>query len=217
PSANMASTAAAEAPAALTTPFSPPQSCVDQFVTTSFVSDSSTVTLLASGPVDSQFSACQPSGWDAGGSSSNFHFSPAVCPSGWTAYELGADGQSSTARCCSSGFALSLINNLRIDGFPDMVCAQATTLEDSQQSVLRVHNEWFISWASSDVPSLTPAPPQPACSTSRIPTWIPGDNAVDLGSPCTGTPNNDVPSHQKDAGVALFLMIGLPLIFVAII
>jgi hypothetical protein len=41
---------------------------------------SSTVAVLASGPADSRFPACHPSGWDK--SEINVQFSPAVCPSG---------------------------------------------------------------------------------------------------------------------------------------
>ena len=111
----MSSTAAA--PHALTTPFVPPQNCSDQFVTTSFESSfywhsgsNTTVSILASGPADYRFAACQPPGWDQG--TSSFHFSPAVCPSGWTAYDLAprfpavispATSQKTvwTAHCCS--------------------------------------------------------------------------------------------------------------------
>ena len=115
----MSSTAAA--PQALTTPFVAPQSCADQFVTTSFVSSfywtdysTTTVSVLVSGPADSRFSACQPQGWDQG---TRFQFRPAVCPSGWTAYNLEGTRSGvgtpatyiktfSTAFCCSRYVAL---------------------------------------------------------------------------------------------------------------
>jgi hypothetical protein len=97
-------------PHTLTTPFVPPPDCRDQFITTTYTVQSSVITLLASGPLDPRFAACQPSGWDVGPTS--FQFSPAVCPSGWGAYRLGfttsrlhESGASystfTTAYCCS--------------------------------------------------------------------------------------------------------------------
>jgi hypothetical protein len=96
-------------PQTLTTPFVPPPSCTDQFITTSYTAQSSVITVLASGPADPRFAACQPAGWEAGPTS--FRFSPAVCPSGWGAYRLGfteslddlhtSYSTFTTAYCCS--------------------------------------------------------------------------------------------------------------------
>jgi hypothetical protein len=98
---------------ALTTPFVPPPNCADQFTTTAFISSYTTgtesgysiISFLASDPADPRFSACQPSGWDRN-LDSDFQFSPAVCPSGWTAYNLGGtvsnpEAPFTTAYCCS--------------------------------------------------------------------------------------------------------------------
>jgi hypothetical protein len=96
---------------ALTTPFVAPPGCADQFLTyLSTYYNSAVTTILASGPADSRFASCQPSGWNAGPS---FQFSPAVCPSGWTAYDVGGTTSAiieptsthtrtfTTAYCCS--------------------------------------------------------------------------------------------------------------------
>ncbi len=96
---------------ALTTPFVAPPDCADQFLTyRSTYYNSAVTTILASGPADSRFASCQPSGWNAGPS---FQFSPAVCPSGWTAYDVGGTISAiiepatthtrtfTTAYCCS--------------------------------------------------------------------------------------------------------------------
>ncbi|KAK4120427.1 hypothetical protein N657DRAFT_161697 [Parathielavia appendiculata] len=190
------------APQALTTPFVLPQSCANQFITTSFASRSTYVTVVASCPADPRFSACQPPGWDSGGEGSSFQFSPAVCPSGWTAYNLGGTvswvrhGASmnlitsktfSTAYCCSSGFTYSHYHDLLIDGFSrtplacfanttDTAAPTATASPAGSPHRLRVHNAWHISWDASDISSLSPTPPPFApCTTSPvIRSWVPG-------------------------------------------
>ncbi len=96
---------------ALTTPFVAPPGCADQFLTyLSTYHDTAVTTILASGPADYRFASCQPSGWIA---SPSFQFSPAVCPSGWTAYDVGGTASAiiepttthtrtfTTACCCS--------------------------------------------------------------------------------------------------------------------
>lgn len=66
-----------------------------------------TVNLSISGPADSRFQACQPSGWQY---RKDFKFSPAVCPKGWTAYSVRSTSSEverysinrfSAAHCCS--------------------------------------------------------------------------------------------------------------------
>lgn len=90
-SSSMAPTSSA--PQALTTPFVPPEtlSCADQFITTSFFTShnytSQTLYVQASVPAAPNFAACQPAGWDRN-RSTMLQFSPAVCPSKWTAYLL---------------------------------------------------------------------------------------------------------------------------------
>lgn len=110
-------TTAAAALVALTTPFVQPPSCTNLFATTSLVSSfnwndysETTVQIVFSDPANPQFASCQPSGWDNVAPESRFSFSPAVCPSGWTAYDVVASETDisstslstvSTAYCCS--------------------------------------------------------------------------------------------------------------------
>lgn len=117
-SASTAVAATATSPLlALTTPFIQSPSCADVFVTTSVISSfywndysTTTIKVLASDPADPRFPSCQPSGWGSVAPQSRFSFSPAVCPGGWTAYELSASETDvsstsistvSTAYCCS--------------------------------------------------------------------------------------------------------------------
>ncbi|KAL3482637.1 hypothetical protein BJX62DRAFT_245699 [Aspergillus germanicus] len=44
---------------------------------------------LVSDPANEGFTTCQPSGWGSVVPESRFSFSPAVCPSGWAAWEIG--------------------------------------------------------------------------------------------------------------------------------
>jgi hypothetical protein len=111
--------AAAAAVLALTTPFVQPPTCSDIFSTTSITRSWTTVsyssfsysTVIITGYItvsnrdDPRFAACQPSGWAEVPTQSQFSFSPAVCPSGWTAYGLDTTAATvSTAYCCASGY-----------------------------------------------------------------------------------------------------------------
>lgn len=100
------------------TAFAQPPSCTGQFSTTSYLYFNSTnsvttyVTLAISDTLSSQFTTCQPPGWDTVVPENRFVFSPGVCPQSWTAYDLSATTTQylttiSSAYCCSSGFTLS--------------------------------------------------------------------------------------------------------------
>jgi len=92
----------------LTTPFEYVPSCTNTPVTTTslvskFYWAETTTTLQVTAPDegDDRFSSCQPPGWDSGPTESPFSFSPAVCPSGWTAYSLSTTLSTITiAYCC---------------------------------------------------------------------------------------------------------------------
>ncbi|ORY15483.1 hypothetical protein BCR34DRAFT_558886 [Clohesyomyces aquaticus] len=98
---------------ALTTPFVAPPNCADVFTTVKTVTSDylhndteSTLTVVFSDPSDPRFTKCQPQGWDGVVPESRFHFSPAVCPDRWTAYNLGtvyldAVRRATTAYCCA--------------------------------------------------------------------------------------------------------------------
>lgn len=97
---------------AMTTPFVQPPDCTDVFSTTDIVTSfdwgnysETTLHVSISGPDGSRFTSCQPSGWANVKPQSRFNFSPAVCPSGWTAYHLEpfqtATPAITTAYCCA--------------------------------------------------------------------------------------------------------------------
>ena len=96
------------------------------------------------------------------------------------------------------------------------VVAPQTTASPDSSSLVRVHNPWHIMWQSSDVPSLTPPPPQLECSTSILASWTPG---ATVGSTLFGGPCQETASHNSkgDIAGALFLMIGLPILIVALL
>lgn len=97
----------------LTTPFIPPANCTDRYNTTMFTSSgygiTSTTILEVRASIPSLNPTCQPTGWNLTDTIRTFR--PAVCPGGWTAYDLGVRSTSSspdysevlisTAHCCS--------------------------------------------------------------------------------------------------------------------
>ncbi|KAK4096689.1 hypothetical protein N658DRAFT_501295 [Parathielavia hyrcaniae] len=227
------------APQALTTPFVPPQSCADQFITTTIYSDFTTTTVLASVPAHPRFSACQPPGWDSGGDNNSIlHFSPAVCPSGWTAHALGGyESQAvSTAHCCSSGFALIDYYPFQsVDGIsPQSPCvanmtntsppsATAFPARSTAAYHLRVHNAWHISWEASDMPSLSPTPPPlPLCETSSVIwSWVPGatvEPGAYLRTSCDDRASGSGSgSGLPSLGVLMVLVVVVPVVFLMIL
>ncbi|KAL8365460.1 hypothetical protein RB595_004325 [Gaeumannomyces hyphopodioides] len=203
-SATTSSTPSATSLIALTTPFTPPPSCGDIWTTTSIAAMGP---LVVSNTADPRFAACQPSGWDAVDSASRFTFSPAVCPSDWTAYSISkVDGttwqlrSSSTATtinsytvayCCARGFTLSNPTQYVRGAFATQRVGTSTCVQDIQATPggIRIHQAWQIRWAESDIKSLSPAPPTLTCHDKRLATWVPGSAATDQA--CSPDPNND--------------------------
>lgn len=98
----------------LTTPFVQPNECRSLYdlisTTVRKGGHSPSAAILVSDAANPRFASCQPPGWDLGNSSLKFHFSPAVCPSGWTYYHMGQITTSpanlspfiiTTAYCCA--------------------------------------------------------------------------------------------------------------------
>jgi hypothetical protein len=111
PISTTTTTAIATALLALTTPFIQPLKCESHFSLTLIPTTTRTITVryttlyektsyppcLVSTPVAS----CYPPSWEAVVPESRFHFSPAVCPSNWTYYNIAISGTVSTACCCN--------------------------------------------------------------------------------------------------------------------
>ncbi|KAK3390747.1 hypothetical protein B0H63DRAFT_519961 [Podospora didyma] len=252
----MSSTTAAAL--ALITPFAQPPSCSEIFSTTSLVSSfwwnqysTTTVQILASADADAEnappgfASTCRPPGWNTNVPLTNrFSFSPAVCPSGWTAYKLQTAEMAwpitSTAYCCDRDYRLEWpTSDLSISGIASPACFKnlgTTFLPGSSPSSpssllfpngIQVHNAWHISWAASDTSSLSPPPPDLACGggARSLSTWIPGETVPPLPpnlntDVCQDMENNSgggVDDTHQPTPMFLFMVVGLPLIFVAII
>ncbi|KAF3764237.1 hypothetical protein M406DRAFT_71209 [Cryphonectria parasitica EP155] len=147
--------------ATLTTPFTPPavSNCHPLWETTSVLTglwdqdDHWTITTaqaLISGPAaDAQFQACQPSGWADVVSQSRYVFSPAVCPSGWTAYEL-------TTFVSSAAFS----TRRPLTASSAYCCAEGFSLDGGGQGIVTLHTAWNIIWEASDTSTLSPEPPK---------------------------------------------------------
>ncbi|KAJ5867697.1 hypothetical protein N7534_002250 [Penicillium rubens] len=198
----------------------------------------SPVAFLISDAANPQFSACQPNGWNDGDAASQFHFSPAVCPSDWTYYEIRRTSSKagkgnldpySTAYCCASGYQLwntltSFLTPFYVTSLPtpcyQYVHAGSTSITVSMSpsgtETTKIftegyiaHAAWGISWAASDTASMSPALPL-LDSEQYIPTWVPGQSVT--------APSE--PKSQNDSALTALgylLMVGLPLIGVAII
>ncbi|CAH0051347.1 unnamed protein product [Clonostachys solani] len=127
---------------ALTTPFVAPSGCADNFVPANSVKtgrSQESLSIFVSAAVDSRFASCQPPGWDRGKDGTSFAFSPAVCPSAWTASRLGqnylapARNGNYTAKCCSSGFTLTY--GAEAEGIYEFPCAR--TLVNNMTTMTR--------------------------------------------------------------------------------
>jgi hypothetical protein len=103
------STSSSVAAPPLTTLFTQPDECKSLFTSLDTANTFSvsgrfkTWSYYQSNTADTQFSSCNPPGWDV----KNFTFSPAVCPSGWVYYSVtltpaNADQRTHTqAYCCA--------------------------------------------------------------------------------------------------------------------
>ncbi|KAK4151207.1 hypothetical protein C8A00DRAFT_36147 [Chaetomidium leptoderma] len=213
---------------ALSTPFVQPATCTDIFSTwiltatvgDTYIRSQSTIieetvvlaTVTVSDPTDARFTTCQPPGWADVVPESRFAFSPAVCPSGWTAYNLRTDGPVSTAYCCASGYSLAGPRWATIDSLQTPGCFKRATPKGSgvmdtfpDPTDVQVHNAYRISWQASDTAMLTPQQPAITCPYG-IDEWVPGSPVT---STACNTPVNDT---SIPAGVGGFVTIGVPII-----
>ncbi|KLU87057.1 hypothetical protein MAPG_06062 [Magnaporthiopsis poae ATCC 64411] len=231
PSSTTTARATATSAIALTTPFAPPPSCADIWTTTSGVvsgawSNYTTTTfpIVASDTADPRFGKCQPPGW--GGA---FTFSPAVCPSDWTAYSLGTTytpataGSSpstsnrdvSTAYCCARGFTLGypapyMTSALEAQGVTGKACVQSI---QATPDGLRFHRAWQIRWEATDTMSLSPTPPALTCPDRMLSSWVPGSSVTERD--CDPVQRTD--GYNFNSPVMYFLMIGVPIIVVVLV
>lgn len=118
-SISVMATATATALLALTTPFQQQTGCNSHFTTTSFIStDNNGTTYTVPLVISEQVNSCYPSGWDSVVPESRLCFSPAVCPSGWTYYEMEENSvTASTAYCCDRLVCTFLLSEVFIFSF----------------------------------------------------------------------------------------------------
>ncbi|KAH6952206.1 hypothetical protein DER45DRAFT_636509 [Fusarium avenaceum] len=179
-------TATAAALLALTTPFQQQTGCNSHFTTTSFISsDNTRTTYTIPLVISEQVNSCYPSGWDSVVPESRLCFSPAVCPSGWTYYEMEENGEmASTAYCCDSGYSFLRTDNI-VSDILSTACgrwmsdnAMGVNSDDGKhmtvEDTFAVHEAWVITWMSDDTSTLTPSLPT-LTSAKRVPTWTPGE------------------------------------------
>jgi hypothetical protein len=171
---------------AMLTPFAQPEICSDLTTTSllSFYNSTASVppvTVVIPNEADPRYASCNPPGWNPElPEPSRFVFSPAVCPSQWTAYEIGEVGGTSAANCCpryvlpgpvlrmcassmrpvadlTSGFTLqqTRVTRYELAGFDDVPgYADTTICEKTQTSVTSV---WVLATTTSTLstPSTT--------------------------------------------------------------
>jgi hypothetical protein len=82
-----------------------------------------------------------------------------------------------------------------------------------------MHPAWHISWTKSDVPKLTPSPPDLGDEGMLIYTWVPGQTLEKDRDYILLSPTGDGWGGGKNLNVSLFffLVIGLPIIAAALI
>jgi hypothetical protein len=119
----------------------------------------------------------------------------------------------------SSGYELaSLGSGWSIPGVRSPACFRdmSATAPPESSSVLfpngmHVHNAWHIAWASSDRASLSPTPPVLDYHQS-FSVWAPGEPVTSTGS----CPDCDTDDGHFDGPLIVFLVIGLPVIGLAL-
>ncbi|KAG5658080.1 hypothetical protein KAF25_007031 [Fusarium avenaceum] len=211
---------------ALTTPFKHPRGCDSHWERTSILStvgDTSTVPVLLSKALPS----CYPSGWEDVVPESRWNFNPAVCPSGWTYYDMAEDREKgvSTAFCCNSGYTRLNDDDWSLVAYADINtytyhCGRwlqntdelsTTSNAEAASSVstirtLMLHKAWSISWNASDTSTMTPKLPS-LTNRMEVPVWTPGQDI-----PKGEYDESPVEDGPLSGVTGRFLLIGIPII-----
>ncbi|KAH7037072.1 uncharacterized protein B0I36DRAFT_61500 [Microdochium trichocladiopsis] len=196
---------------AMTTPYVKPSKCTGRFITTTVMQTISpdykappTTTQVTLYLSDSS-GTCEGDGEI---------YSPAVCPSSWTAWWMGPamvggsnDPQNLYwGRCCAGGFTPNSAKYDQVEGETydcvsggrGTVYLTATTRGYNEDALstytitnfdqVHLHKAWEIQWMQSDVSKLSPSPPPLGlCTTTALRSWAPGlptDSALAAMEPC---------------------------------
>ncbi|KAK3307393.1 uncharacterized protein B0T15DRAFT_177091 [Chaetomium strumarium] len=225
----------------LTTPFfqSPECSSIWDLTSITPVTDGSSraLTVLVSDAANTGFPWCQPSGWATNAPARRFSFSPAVCPSGWTYWDMqetiSFDNTAhfaslySTALCCDSGYspgprkyALPTISVPCIRTFDPGDSMTITVRESHRDGPARtitegllMHDAWHISWRSVDTSTLSPLLPT-LTSNKFLTSWVPGQTVAPGEGDRAAKASAD---DEAISGAKWFAFIGVPILVAAII
>ncbi|KAK4161209.1 hypothetical protein QBC43DRAFT_323957 [Cladorrhinum sp. PSN259] len=216
----------------LTTPFVPPNpTCTNIFnttvLTTSFwwngdMHKISTLTVLVSDAGDPRFSRCMPAGWDPRvpeTATQMFEFSPAVCPESWTMhYVRSVSPDLSTANCCAPGFKYHHPTDLpgiyySMGCFSDPGATPSSNIWDYQtrfgKGTMVAHNAWRVSWASSDLSTMSPLPP-PDLTRWAYDSWPTDDPSQITTGTAWPTPTGfdaPPPGHRSKSPSVVFIVL----------
>ncbi|KAM7188370.1 hypothetical protein V8F33_010710 [Rhypophila sp. PSN 637] len=205
-----------EALVGFTTPFPRPASCAPLLTTTVSLFSAGVAISSVTFPLPDESSPYYTNCVDPD-PASHFSFSPAVCPEGWAGGWMGvtaaatASDYISTAYCCAPGYS---IHYLGVGDHPSVSCEQrfVTTTSRSGDGIVRTEilsvarmPAWYISWQTTDVPTLSPQPPDLG-GGDRVSRWVPGSDP------------EFVPVDNWGVGLCgslyIFLVVGIPVIIV---
>ncbi|TQV94878.1 hypothetical protein IF1G_06889 [Cordyceps javanica] len=196
--AKATSTVSSAAAPPLTTLFTQPGECASLFknlnVTSTFYKSSQFTTweyyhqYYQSNMADTQFSSCNPPGWDH----DNFTFSPAVCPSGWIYYNAALTSSDtgqrthSEAHCCASGYKYGAGECVSSPTSTTRATVTAPgpgngTLDDATETMMTLflHQPIVAQWHKSETKALPISLPN-LPSGAILYTWTPGSTAEPL-------------------------------------
>ncbi|KAF6808587.1 hypothetical protein CSOJ01_07442 [Colletotrichum sojae] len=224
-------TSTAQPHAALTTPFIYPPHCsalpnVERHLLSSRSSEATTTaTLLVPDPSNPAVVPCHPSGWNRPEARENFAFSGAVCPSNWEATRAGTWFTFTTADYTldvSKPWSLMTDNAAcyRTQRDSDGPWTgmdrwfNTTSVFSGRTEVWDVHAAWHVTWAPSDVSTLSPRPPE---ATEPVFTWTAETTTTAATTEWTpsATPTRYPPGY-KGLTEFFLLVVGLPLLIVSL-
>ncbi|KAB5545928.1 hypothetical protein GE09DRAFT_223619 [Coniochaeta sp. 2T2.1] len=204
-----------------TTPFVQPSVCADFFTTTTFTAapygnkqQQAKVHALVPNQADSRFSSCYPGG---PGRSDQYSFSPAVCPSGWTASYLGRDQHrrqehstyTTTAYCCPSGYSLEWqFYDTSIGTFTSLACFQGSWQPSTTTATSSASGHAGVDTTSSTAQAdVTPLASLDRNDDYRIQqpwhiAWMPSDTSSLSPAPPEWTCTPELPSWVPGTAVS---------------